>query len=473
MTASFEQTAEARWRDILTGNYAAVSAVLAGGIALHAVNITITATMLPSIVAEIGGQQLYAWNATLATLAAILSAALTGRLLRQTGPRLGFALSGLIFAGGSLLAALAANMPVMLLGRIIQGAGGGILFTLCYSMIVFVYPERLWPRAMALLSGTWGIMMLLGPAVGGIFAEFGSWRLGFGVMLPVTGLFVLMTMLLLPRRSKEQTQSEPVAFGQLALLAGSVLAVSLGGLAPAPAWAAVSVLLSVLMILALMRQERKGRVRLFPRGAMTPGTPLFLAIAVMALLIFCVNAEFFMPMYLQRLHAMGPLMAGYIAALVSIGWAGSEVYSARFTGRRMLRAVLAGPVLMLAACTALAVFTPMSGSAGPALTLLLSLALIALGIGIGIGWPHLNTFILQFTSEGERDLAASALSTIQMFAVAFGTAVAGLTGNLTGFKETGNPAAIANSAIWLFATFAAVALLAVLASRALTATQQE
>lgn len=473
MSANVEHITEARWRDILSGEYSAASAVLAGGIALHAVNITLSATMLPSIVAEIGGQSLYAWNATLATLAAILSAAVTGNLLRRTGARLGFGLAGLVFGFGSLLAALAWTMPVLLLGRVIQGAGGGMLFTLCYSMIIVVYPERLWSRAMALLSGTWGITMLFGPAVGGIFAELDMWRMGFGIMLPITALFVAVTLKLLPRNERNHREPEPIALGQLMLLAGSVLAVSLGSIAPSVTWAVAAVLVSIILLLTLMRREQNRSVRLFPRGATIAGNPLFLAISVMALLIFCINAEFFMPFYLQRLHGLSPLMAGYVAALVSIGWAASEVYSARFTGGKMHNAVLAGPVLMVIACAALGVATPMFEDAGSAMTLMLSVSLVVLGVGIGVGWPHLNTFILQFTDEDERDMAASALSTVQMFAVAFGTAAAGLVGNFTGFNEAENQTIIANSAIWLFATFALVACVAVLASRILIAGLKE
>ncbi|MBO9452048.1 MFS transporter [Tropicibacter sp. R16_0] len=467
MTTNDDHTTAAGWRDILRGRYAAASAVLAAGIALHAINITLSATMLPSIVAEIGGQDLYAWNATLPTLAAILSAAVTGRLLRRTGARLGFGLAALVFGTGSLLAALALSMPVLIVGRVVQGAGGGMLFTLCYSMIVVVYPEWLWSRAMALLSGTWGITMLFGPAVGGIFAELDMWRLGFGIMLPVAGLFVVLTLRLLPKTKRDHAASDPIAFGQLALLAGAVLAVSLGSIAPSPLWALVAVTASVLMIVTLLRREHTGRSRLFPRGAATPGAPLFLALAVMSLLIFGINAEFFMPFYLQKLHAMSPLMAGYIAALVSIGWAVSEVWSARFTGREMHRAVLSGPLLMLVACILLGTVTPLYDSAGLVATLVLSGALIGLGVGIGIGWPHLNTFILQFTDDDERDMAASALSTVQMFSVAFGTALAGLVGNFTGFNDDGNLASIANSAIWLFVTFGAVAVLAALVARQL------
>lgn len=458
---------EAGWREILTGDFAGVSALLACGIALHAVNITITATMLPSITGEIGGQRLYAWNTTLATLAAILSAAVSGKLMRRTGARLGFALAGLVFSAGCLIAALAPSMVVMLAARAVQGAGGGMMFTLCYAMIVLIYPERLWSRALALLSGTWGITMLFGPAAGGVFAQLGIWRAGFGVMLPATALFVLLTFKLLPRTETRKAKPEPVAAGQLALLAGAVLAVSAGGLAASPLLAAAAVLAAGILILLVMRRENSGHLRLFPQGAMTPGSSLFLALAVMALLIFCVNAEFFMPLYLQRLHGLTPLASGYVAALVSAGWAASEVYAAKSTGRALHRAVLAGPLLTLASCLALGTATPLFEASGPLTAAAIGAALLALGAGIGTGWPHLNTFVLTYTRVEERDMAASALSTVQMFAVAFGTAVAGLVGNFSGLKEAQNQAALANSALWLFILFAGVSALAVLASRAL------
>ncbi|WP_166415523.1 MFS transporter [Cochlodiniinecator piscidefendens] len=454
------------WRDILSGEYAVVSAVLSGGIALHAINLTITATMLPSIVTEIGGQELYAWTSTLATLAAILSAAVTGKLLRRTGARVGFGISGVIFAMGCLIAALAVNMPMMLLARVVQGAGGGILFTLCYSMIVLVYPEQLWSRAMALLSGTWGIMMLFGPAVGGIFAEINAWRMGFGIMLPAVAIFVLLTLRVLPKATRDDAPPASISYGQLALLAGSILVISLGSIAPSAGISLISFAISVSLVVLLLRREASLDTRLFPRGTATPGHPLFLSFAVMALLIFCINAEFFMPYFLQRLHDMSPLMAGYVAAMVSFGWAGSEVYAARFTGRAKHRAIMAGPIIMLLSCMILAIATPIT-SGSVAVLIALMVGLVGLGVGIGIGWPHLNTFALTFAAEDERDMAASALSTVQMFSVAFGTALAGLVGNLSGFNDVENLSSISNSATWIFTTFGIVAVLAVITSRAL------
>ena len=296
--------------------------------------------------------------------------------------------------------------------------------------------------------------------------------MGFGIMLPITGLFMLLALRLLPRIEQDDRPSEPIALGQLMLLAGSILMVSLGSVAPSALWAVAAVAVAIGLMLILMQRERRNPVRLFPTGAAVPGAPLFLAISVMALLIFCINAEFFMPYYLQRLHGLIPLMAGYVAALVSIGWAGAEVYSAKFTGRALRLAVLAGPVLMLTACLLLGGATPMFTNSGGAVTLVISLALIVLGVGIGVGWPHLNTFILQLTEEDERDMAASALSTVQMYAVAFGTALAGLVGNLTGFNDADSLPHIANSAVWLFGLFGLAAALAVIASRKLVASQK-
>ena len=469
MATIVERDRESGWGDILWGEYAAVSAVLAGGISLHAVNINISVTMLPLIVSEIGGQGLNAWNSTLFTLAAILAAAMTGRLIRRVGARGGFAIAGLVFALGSLFAATAPSMPAMLIGRV----GSGQRWRNDVHPVLF--HDRLRLSRTALVSrhgavvGHLGIMMLFGPAVGGIFAKLGLWRLGFGVLIPVTGLFVLLALWLVPAVARDGAPAEPIAFGQLALLAESVLCVTVGGLAPSPEWAVVGLLVSVVMVILLMRREETGRVRLFPRGAMTPDSVLFLAFGLMALLIFCVNAGFFMPFYLQRLHRLSPLTAGYIAALVSVGWAASEVFSARLTGRRMRLAVFAGPLLMVTGSALLGYATPMHVASGPLLTVVMSLALVVLGAGVGTGWPHLNSFVLQFTDEQERDMAASALSTIQMFSVAFGTAVAGLVANLSGFKSGGDIGSIANSAVWLFAIFVLVATPAILASRALIA----
>ncbi len=96
--------------------------------------------------------------------------------------------AAVIFAAGTLACGLAPSMPAMLAGRVVQGLGGGMMLALSYAMIRIVFDEPLWPRAIALVSGMWGVATLVGPAIGGIFAELGVWRAAFWSLVPVIGI---------------------------------------------------------------------------------------------------------------------------------------------------------------------------------------------------------------------------------------------------------------------------------------------
>ena len=143
---------DSRWRDLFSGKNAAISIALSFGVVIHAVNILMATTILPSVVADIGGLNLYAgiphclWRHPLSVLYSPPAACRIRCPYRL--PYIG----GGLFAG-SLACALAPRMEIMLLGRTIQGFGGGVMFALSYAMINLVYVPALWPRAMALISG--------------------------------------------------------------------------------------------------------------------------------------------------------------------------------------------------------------------------------------------------------------------------------------------------------------------------------
>ncbi|WP_261843045.1 MFS transporter [Aliamphritea ceti] len=451
--------ADARWSELLSGRNGVLSLALTGGMCLHAVNTYISTTMLPSIVTDIGGQHLYAWNTTLFMLAAILSAAVSGKLLNQAGPKKAYAIGSVIFLLGSLIAAAAPNMSVMLLGRTVQGAGGGLLFSFCYGMIMLVFEERLWPRAMALLSGVYGVALLVGPAIGGMFAELLTWRLGFAILAPITLLYLLLTSLMLPAK-QAQTTITKIPLRQLFLLAVAVLVLSLAGTRPELLLNLAGIAVAVICILLLAKLEANSPSRLFPRGTFTFGSPLCLTLLLLALLIFCVASEIYIPFYLQVLHGQTPLLAGYVAAMMSVGWVISEILSARFSGASMHRTIRFGPYAILFGMLGLVLTVPAYSDSNTLMIVLISLSLIAVGAGVGIGWPHLSTFALKFSPPEDADIAGSALSTVQQFAIAFGAALAGIVVNLSGFNEAGM-APVASSAYWLYLCFAGVAVVAI------------
>jgi MFS family permease len=113
----------ASWGDLLRNGNFLKSIAVTGGVALHATNVYLVTTILPSVVSDIGGLGYYAWNTTLFIVASIIGSALTSKLLSRYSPRRAYLLALGIFAVGSMVCASAFNMPWLLLGRTVQGLG--------------------------------------------------------------------------------------------------------------------------------------------------------------------------------------------------------------------------------------------------------------------------------------------------------------------------------------------------------------
>ena len=293
----------ASWASLFRGRNGLLALALTGGVALHAINVHIVTTVLPSVVQDIGGLDWYAWNTTLFVVASIVGAALSVRLLAALGPR-GACIAALaVFSLGSAVCASALSMPWMLAGRSVQGLGGGVLAALSYALIQVVFQPALWPRAVALVSGMWGIATLCGPAVGGLYAQAGHWRWAFWTLLPVAlAQALLVAVQLRPAagiRHDRPAQMPRVPAPQIALLALSVLVIAASGFWPGLAGQAVGVALGLAIGFAATRIDRRaGAVRLLPTGAYALGTPLGAIYASVALLLIGTTTEIFVPYFL-------------------------------------------------------------------------------------------------------------------------------------------------------------------------------
>lgn len=460
------QTSPSNWAALLSGANGVRSLALAGGVVLHAINVYIATTILPSVVQDIGGIDYYAWNTTLFVAASILGSALSARLLGRLGPRGAYGVASLVFAGGALACAFAPSMPVMLVGRLVQGLGGGFLFALSYAMIRLVFDERLWPRAMALVSGMWGVATLVGPAVGGVFAELGLWRAAFWSLIPVAGLFAVLAAAVLPGRNTDRVAPAPLPITQLGWLTAAVLSVSAGSVSSTLPLNLLGLAAAALFTGLLIITESRARHRLLPAGAFRLSTALGALYATMALLAVAVTSgEIFVPLFLQVLHQQSPLLAGYLAALMAAGWTLGSIASAGITGANVRRAILAGPILGVVGMLALALLMP-GESHGDAQTLVpICVALVLIGLGVGLAWPHLLTRVFQVAPAGEQDLASASITTVQLFATAFGAALAGMVANIAGLTDPGGIEGTASAAVWLFAVFALAPVVGVLIAR--------
>lgn len=452
-SASDTSQAASGWGALLSGANLMRSIALTGGVTLHAVNLYISTTILPSVVKDIGGIDYYAWNTTLYVVASIVGAALSARLLSRFGPKGAYALAGVVFAVGSLLCAIAWSMPAMLVGRTVQGLGGGMLVSLPYAMTRIVFPEPLWPRAMAMISGMWGVSALLGPALGGIFAELGIWRGAFWSLIPLIAFFGAAAVVVLPERDAAETPRSPLPARQLVFLTIAVLAASVASVTSEMQWSLVSLLVAAVLAYLLIRADARAPQRLLPRGSFQISSPLGALYAMSALLAMTVTCtEIFVPLFLQVLHGRSPLQAGYLAALMSVGWTLGSLATSGLQGRQLVITLRSAPVLSLISLAVLAVILPWPNDTGWGVFLLTCAALIAGGMGVGLAFPHLAARVLHAAPGDEQDLAASSIMTVQLCATAFGAALAGLTVNLAGLSASGEMD-VASAARWLFTVF--------------------
>jgi len=320
------------WRELL-GRYLGTSIVLAGGVAMYATNEFLTVSLLPSAIAEIGGARLYAWVVTLYLVGSVVAATTVNSMLHRFGARSSFLLALAVFGVASLVCAAAPNMGVLIAGRTLQGVAGGVLAGLGYALINSALPRALWTRGSALVSAMWGVATVVGPAMGGLFAQFGLWRWAFGAMAILTALMGLLVPVVLgtdrdPRQ--EQTAASPklgVPVWSLLLIGAAALAVSVAQL-PRNATAISGLLVvGVLLLGAFVVVDRRSRAAVLPPSVFGAG-PLKWIYLTMAVQMAAVMIDTYVPLFGQRLGHLTPVAAGFLGAALAIGWTVSEIASA-------------------------------------------------------------------------------------------------------------------------------------------------
>lgn len=452
-----ERAWERGWPALLRRESLPALAVLLGGVLLHSMNVLIVATVLPSLVAEVGGAGMMSWPTTAFLASSILAATCTGLLTVAIGARSAYCAGALIFGVGALVCAHAGAMGYFIAGRFVQGFGGGSLAAVAYILVRRMFPQPMWPRVLALISGAWSVSILLGPLVGGVFARHGDWR---NVFLGVTALAVLLAaaaVRTLPRAPRERNAAlPPVPGARVALICLAIIALSSAAVMDAPVAKVSLIALTFVALAGMLRLNRNAAARLLPSDAFSlrsvtgvgMWSALLLAIAYSPLQIF-------VPLFLQRLHGFEPLAAGYAVAASSLGWTIAALAVAGFSTAWARRMPILGPAAM-----AVGLFTiGILGSPGPIAALIAAILLV--GLGIGMCWAFVAQRVMGGAAREEATIAASAMPTVQQVGLALGGAAAGLVANMAGLSD-GDVAGIAQAAFWVPASFTGAAVLAAL-----------
>lgn len=444
------------WRGLLQREWIPSLAVLVGGVLLHSMNVMLLATVLPSVVGEVGGAAVMSWPTTGYVASSIVSATCVGLLTTVFGARRVFGAGALLFGAGAVVCAFASAMSHVIAGRFVQGFGGGLLSAVAYVLVRNVFPETVWPRVLGLLSGVWTVSVLVGPLVGGIFARLGHWRGAFFTVATLGGLLVLGAIRALPQtRGAGSGRRRTIPAGRVGLIWIAISAISIASILHAPAGKGALIALAIAALVVMLRLDRAAAVRLLPGDAFSLSSSTGVGLWMVLLLsIAFTPLNIFVPIFLQKLHGFDPLAAGYTVAGTSMAWTVAAVLVAGLSPDWSARMIVGGPLVKAAGLLTLAAVLPYGpiGMLFPAITLV--------GLGIGSCWAFIAQRVMKGARAGDEDVAASSVATVQSTGYALGAAVAGLVANATGFSTMVEVGGVGRAAFWVPVSFSAAALAA-------------
>ncbi|RCG30403.1 MFS transporter [Sphaerisporangium album] len=305
--------------------------------ALVALDSTIIATAVPSVVSDLGGFSQFPWLFSIYLLTQAVTVPLYGKLADIFGrkPVMFFGIAAFLL--GSVLCGFAWSMPALIVFRALQGIGAGAVQPMSITMVGDLYSVEERARVQGYVASVWGVSAVIGPTLGGVFSEYVNWRWIFFINLPLGAIAVWA----LATRFKERVERSTHRIdylGATLLTAGSsllILGLLEGGVAWA--WASVPSLLifaaGAVLIVAFLLVERRAAEPILPlwvfrRRVLIGGNMVGLTIGALM-----IGLTSYVPTFAQGVLGTGALLAGFAVAALTVGWP----LAATFSGRLYMR----------------------------------------------------------------------------------------------------------------------------------------
>jgi EmrB/QacA subfamily drug resistance transporter len=400
---------------------------------MAAVETTVVATAMPTIISELGGVETYSWVFSVYMLASTATIPLYGKLSDLYGRRPIFMVAMGLFLAGSVLSGQSRTIAQLIGFRALQGLGAGGLLPLSFIIIgdMFSFEQR--ARMQGLFSGVWGVASIIGPLLGGFLVDQVSWRWVFYVNL-APGFLAAALVWTGWRHMDQRTEKVclPIDYAGAGLMTAGVVALLLG-LFHIGTWTSWALLVSaVALFIILIPVERRAADPVLPLALFRKR--LFAVATAHGVLVgwAMFGSTSFVPLFIQSVLGTSATVAGSALTPQMLGWVFASITGSRLLLRFSYRTVaLAGMTSLTLGAFLMSLVSVNSTLAG----VMVNLALM--GIGMGLSVPP---FLIAVQSSAERSVLGTATATLQFSRViggALGVSVMGLimslqfTANLT------------------------------------------
>ncbi|MCV7102024.1 MDR family MFS transporter [Mycobacterium palustre] len=395
------------------------------GMLMAALDQTIVATALPTIVANLGGAGHQSWVVTSYLLASTIMTALVGKFGDLFGRKKVFQAAVVFFVAGSVLCGLSRSMGTLVAARALQGIGGGGLMVTATALIGEVIPLRDRGRYQGAMGAVFGVTTVIGPLLGGYFTDHLTWRWAFWINVPVSIVVFFVAAAAIPplgQRAKPVIDYTGILLVGLGA-SGLTLATSWGG--TTYAWGSATIIGlfagSALALAAFVWVESRVAAPILPTRLF--GNAVFTVCCVLSFVVgfAMLGALTFLPTYMQFVDGVSATTSGLRTLPMVVGMLTTSMGSGVLVGRtgRYKIFPVAGTAVMAVA------FFLMSRMDLSTSALVQSLFLVILGAGIGMCMQTLVLIVQNTASFDDLGVATSGVTFFRTIGSSFGAAIFG------------------------------------------------
>jgi EmrB/QacA subfamily drug resistance transporter len=375
---------------------------------MAAVESSIVATAMPTIVADLGDFHLFSWVFAAYLLTQAVSIPIYGRLADLYGRKRMFFLGAGLFLLGSISCGFAWGMIPLIAFRFVQGIGAGAVQPIAYVIVADIYTPKERARVQGLLSSMFGIAAIIGPSLGGILVQHASWSFIFWINIPIGIAAIAMLAIYYHEPIKGHAHQIDYSGALLLTIGSGSLMTAVIQASHLDRWTVgILIAVGILALVALAFNERRAPEPIVPFKLGQNAVVALCNFCSLAMGVVVISVSGFLPTYVQGVMGYSAAVAGVAFGGTSVTWAAASFAAGSIMIRTSFRfSAIIGGVAIVVGSMILVAMTPSSGAIWAGVG--------ASAIGLGLGFCNTTYLVAVQSAAAKADRGAATSSNLFM-----------------------------------------------------------